>query len=93
MKKCDSCTSCGMPFHSPSDHALGDESNSFCTHCTREDGSLKTYHEVLEATKGYYIHSQGLDPQAAHKMADNLLKKQPAWLNKTPQQLKGGCCG
>ncbi len=82
MKKCDSCTSCGMPFHQASDHALGDERISYCTHCTKEDGSLKSYDEVLEATKGYFIHSQGLDSEAARKMADTLLKKQPAWLNK-----------
>lgn len=82
MKKCESCTSCGMPFQQPSDHALADASNPFCTHCARDDGSLKSYEEVLEGTKGYFMHSQGLDPQAAKRMAETLLKKQPAWLKK-----------
>lgn len=82
MKKCEACTSCGMPFNGPSDHALKNVSIPYCTHCTREDGTLKSYEEVLEGTKGYFIHSQGLDPQAAYRMAETLLKKQPAWLNK-----------
>ena len=82
MKKCDSCTSCGMPFQKPSDHALGDEMIPYCEHCTTDDGVLKSYEEVLEATKGYFMHSQGVDPNAALKMADSLLKKQPAWHNQ-----------
>jgi hypothetical protein len=82
MKKCESCTSCGMPFKKSSDHALGDELNPYCIHCAHVDGTLKSYQEVLEATQGYFIHAQGLDPEAALKMADNLLKKQPDWLNK-----------
>lgn len=79
MTKCQSCTSCGMPFKKGSDHALNDESIPYCTQCTKEDGTLKSYREVLEGTKAYFIHSQGLDPQAAHKMAETLLKKQPVW--------------
>lgn len=82
MKKCEACTSCGMPFKSSKDHALADEAIPYCTHCTREDGSLKSFEEVLEGTKGYFIHSQGIDPQAAYQMAETLLKKQPAWSKK-----------
>lgn len=79
MKKCDSCTSCGMPFKSSNDHALSDETIPYCQHCTYSDGTLKPYEEVLAATTGYYIHSQGLDHTAAARMAEKLLKQQPAW--------------
>ena len=82
MKKCESCTSCGMPFRTASDHALADENMPYCTHCTTSDGTLKPYVEVLEATKGYFIRSQGVDPEVASSMAISLLKKQPAWQNK-----------
>ncbi len=71
-----------MPFQSANDHALGDSSIPYCSSCTNSDGTLKTYEEVLEATKGYYIHAQGLDPQAANRMAETLLKQQPAWRTK-----------
>ncbi len=81
MKKCESCTSCGMPFGQASDHASGQESIPYCTHCAGEDGKLKPYEQVLEGTMGYFISSQGLDPQAARQMAEQLLKKQPAWIN------------
>lgn len=82
MTKCNSCSSCGMPLQKPSDHALANEKIPYCNHCTKSDGSLKSYEEVLEGTKGYFIHSQGLAPQAAQKMAENLLKKQPAWIKR-----------
>lgn len=88
MKKCESCTSCGMPFKSAADHALGNENIPYCTYCTTQDGKLKSYEEVLQGTTGYFIHSQGLDPKAAKQMAEMLLKKQPAWNKKN----HGGCC-
>jgi hypothetical protein len=68
-----------MPFHNASDHALGNESIPYCSSCTNSDGTLKSYNEVLEATKGYFISAQGIDPDAATRMAETLLKKQPAW--------------
>ena len=68
-----------MPFHNPSDHALGNESIPYCSSCTKSDGTLKPYEEVLAATAGYFIASQGIDPDAARRMAETLLKKQPAW--------------
>lgn len=79
MKKCEACTSCGMPFKSSADHALANEEIPYCSHCTREDGTLKSYEDVLEGTTDYFIRSQGLDPKAATRMAETLLKKQPAW--------------
>lgn len=79
MKKCESCTSCGMPFQTAADHALGNEAIPYCSNCTTSDGALKPYEEVLAATKGYFIVSQGIDPDAALGMAETLLKKQPAW--------------
>jgi hypothetical protein len=82
MKKCDSCTSCGMPLQKPSDHALADEMIPYCSHCTKSDGTLKSYEEVLEGTAGYFIHSQGLDPKKAKEMAANLLNKQPVWIKR-----------
>ena len=68
-----------MPLRHKSDYARGDETARYCSHCTNPDGSLKSYEEVLEATKGYFIRSQGVDPLAAHRMAEKLLKAQPAW--------------
>ena len=79
MNRCESCTSCGMPFGSAADHALGKESIPYCAYCADSEGKLRPYSEVLEATAGYYMSSQGLDPQAARQMAEQLLKNQPAW--------------
>lgn len=82
MQKCNSCTSCGMPLQKASDHALSDETIPFCSHCTNSDGKLKPYAEVLEGTKNYFVHYQGIDPGKAQEMAENLLKKQPVWRGK-----------
>lgn len=68
-----------MPFKTASDHALGNKDIPYCSSCTTADGALKSYEEVLAATKGYFIVSQGIDPDIAQRMAETLLKKQPAW--------------
>lgn len=77
--KCESCTSCGMPFERAEDHALGDENIPYCKYCTREDGTLKSYEEVLEGMSNYLVHSQGIDKTKASLMAKQILAKLPAW--------------
>lgn len=79
MKTCPSCYSCGMPLENPSDFALGDINQKFCSHCTDEKGNLKPYGEILEGLKNYLIHSQGLEQSAALDISKNILAKQPAW--------------
>lgn len=79
MTKCEACTSCGMPFRERTDYALGDESQPYCKNCTRQDGTLRSYDEVLALTARYFIDSQGVDPQVAERMAKDLLSTLPAW--------------
>ena len=78
---CPSCYSCGMPFKSASDYALGDVNQKFCSHCTNSQGLLKPYEEILSDTANYLVHAQGIHVQAALEMAKDLLKKQPTWRN------------
>ena len=78
-QSCKTCNSCGMPLERPEDCAKGDLSSAFCVHCTHPDGKLKSYKEVHEGMTNYLIHSQGLDADAAKQMAENELKKYPAW--------------
>jgi len=79
IKKCTSCSSCGMPFQKAEDHALGREDMPYCAYCTKEDGTLKTYEEVLEGFMEHLIHTQGLNKSAARQMASDTMSKLPAW--------------
>jgi Putative zinc ribbon domain len=80
--KCDACGSCGMPFEKPEDHALADINNNFCRHCADDNGKLRPYDAVLESNVEYYIESQGLNREAAAKMAKEFLSQMPAWKGK-----------
>lgn len=73
------CISCGMPMMNPSDYPLNDESKDYCKYCARPDGSMQSYPEKLEGTAGFLVSTQGLDSEAAHKMAVRILSKLPAW--------------
>ena len=78
-KKCDSCASCGMEFTKPEEHALGDINNMYCAVCANTDGSLKSYEEVLAIIADEFVHSQGIDRNAAEEMAREVMAKLPAW--------------
>jgi hypothetical protein len=73
------CVSCGMPLRSAEDHALGDTSKSYCLHCARPDGTLKSYDEALAGMSGFLRTTQGLDEGVARKMAAEMMAKMPAW--------------
>ena len=79
--KCKSCSSCGMPIENPKDFSLGDTSSDYCRYCTDKSGKLLPYEKILKANADYFKESQGLTNEAAHKMATDLLKSQPAWKN------------
>lgn len=79
---CPTCASCGMPLEKPEDHSLGNLNSSYCCHCTRPDGTLKSYDQILEETAAYFVHSQGLDPQAAYTMTQTILSQLPAWRDR-----------
>lgn len=78
-KKCASCGSCGMPLERPEDHALGDVSHPYCRYCTDTVGKLLPYEHVLRTNADYFVESQGVTPDAATRMARELLGGMPAW--------------
>jgi hypothetical protein len=80
-EKCQSCASCGMPLEKSEDYALGDTSQAYCVYCTDAKGQLLPFEKILKANANYYVESQGITPDAAMKMATDLLKNQPAWKN------------
>lgn len=75
------CISCGMPMTKKSDYPLEDESKDYCIYCARQDGTLQSYEERLKGTTEFLIRTQGMDENAAHKLAIRTMKKMPAWEN------------
>jgi hypothetical protein len=77
--KCASCTSCGFPLEHPSDFALGDPTSAYCAQCVDAEGRRRSYDEILAINARYYEQNQGLDPEAARRMAIALMAELPAW--------------
>ncbi|MCA9658611.1 MAG: zinc ribbon domain-containing protein [Myxococcales bacterium] len=73
------CISCGMPLRSAEDHAKGDTSRPYCHHCAREDGSMKSYDEVLQGMTAFLANAQGLDQAVARTAAKGMMASLPAW--------------
>lgn len=49
------CASCGMPMQKDEDHGGNDASNDWCVHCCHEDGSHKSYNEVLNGMATFML--------------------------------------
>jgi len=77
MKK--TCISCGMPMNEISDFPGGDTSKDYCIHCARPDGSMQSFEERKAGMIRFIIKTQGFDDKAAWKLAENNMKRLPAW--------------
>lgn len=73
------CSACGMPMNKKEDYAMGDESKDYCKYCMREDGSMQSYEEKLIAMTEFVVRTQGIDKNAANKIAKEMMSKLPAW--------------
>ena len=73
------CISCGMPMKEVSDFAMSDTSKDYCIHCAKEDGSMQSFEEKRVGMIDFIIKSQGFDVAAATKIAENNMRKLPAW--------------
>ena len=82
-KNAKSCMSCAMPMNKPEDFGGGDPSNVCCVHCSKPDGSLKDYDEVLEGMINFMMMSQKMDRKTAESAAKDYMSKMPAWSSDT----------
>ena len=83
MSEQKSCISCGMPLRTAADHAGGVLSASYCRHCARQDGSMKSYDEVLAGMAAFLVRTQGIDEEVGRKMAASMMAKLPAWRRRS----------
>ena len=80
----NTCIACGMPMEKPEMHASGDVDKDWCIHCAREDGSMRSYDEVVVGMTQFIVKSQGMDENAACEVAKTMMAKLPAWKNHKP---------
>ena len=78
-KNMKSCMSCGIPMAKPVDFGGGKTDNVFCVHCTKPDGSLKSYDEVLEGMINFMMMTQKMDRTTAEGAAKEYMSGMPAW--------------
>ncbi len=69
------CISCGMILGSKEK----DINTGYCKYCGRDDGSLRSFDEVLEIMTEFLQKTQILNPEAAHQAAFTIIAKNPAW--------------
>ncbi len=73
------CLSCGMPMTKPDEFGGGNPANMYCVHCSKPDGSPKSYDEVLEGMTNFMMMSQNMDRETARRAAREHMSKMPAW--------------
>ena len=76
------CISCGMPIRLASEAAEGKRERPYCHYCSKPDGSMKDYEEVLEGMSEFLIRSQGIDRAVAIKLAAETMASLPAWSDR-----------
>ena len=78
-KTIKNCMSCGMPMTKPEDFGGGNPANLYCLHCSKPDGSLKSYDEVFEGMVNFMMQSQKMDRKTAESAAKEYMSRMPAW--------------
>lgn len=73
------CIACGMPMEKPSDFAANDQSKDYCIHCSRPDGEMQSFEEKNVSLTKFIVRMQGFDEGAAGKIAEDMMRKLPAW--------------
>jgi len=76
------CMSCGMPMTQFEDFGGGNPENLYCAHCSKPDGSLKSYQEVFEGMVKFMMMSQKMDRMTAESAVKERMSRMPAWNGK-----------
>jgi len=68
-----------MPMKDPKDFATGDTAKEFCCYCSNDDGTLKTYEQILDGSIQFAMQEFGMTRQVAEIETPKYLKTLPAW--------------
>jgi hypothetical protein len=73
-----------MPMETEQDFGGGKTGNRYCRYCCSEDGTLKSYEDVLAGMTQFIVRTEGMKEDAARKKAEAHLATMPAW--RSPAQ-------
>lgn len=73
------CIACGMPMDKASDFPGGDTQKDYCIYCAHPDGTMHSFEEKKAGMIHFVMKTQGFDEKAAAKIAENSMRKLPAW--------------
>jgi AcrR family transcriptional regulator len=73
------CQSCGMILHDTADFAQHDKSSRYCRYCADDQGTLKSFDQVVKTMTEFFQKTQVLNARSARKAALAVLAKNPAW--------------
>jgi len=76
------CLSCGMPMTKPEDFGGGNPENLYCVHCSRPNGTLKSYEEALKGMTNFMMSTMNMDRKTAEAAAKEHMTKMPAWSSR-----------
>lgn len=90
MPKFVHCKSCGMPMMKPEEHGNSDINNDWCKYCCNQDGTHKSYEEILENMVKFMMSEEGVQMsglkfdsiEEAKEVAKKYLSSMPAWSEK-----------
>ena len=68
-----------MPMNKTADYFNGDTDKAYCINCSRKDGTMKGYNEMLAGLTGFLMKMKGLGEAEATEAAKQVLSKMPAW--------------
>ena len=73
------CMSCGIPMAKLEDFGGENPANVYCAHCSKPDGSLKSYNEVFEGMVNFMMVSQQMERKVAEGATKEYMSTMPAW--------------
>ena len=75
------CIACGMPMEKVEDFATNNPDKNYCTYCSTKTGEMQSFEERREHFTNFIIKSKGFSKEVAEALAENIMKKLPAWEN------------
>lgn len=73
------CPSCGAPFLKKLGDFLPPAGRNRCAACYHDDGSEKTYQDIVSGMAAYLVDALDLSPSAAREIAAERVSSLPAW--------------
>jgi len=73
------CIACGFPVEEAIKHHADNPGKDYCLYCSREDGSMKSYPEIVEGYAQFLMREKPIDHAAAVEEVRKGIANAPAW--------------